>query len=109
MRTSVKYLLSQHASTEITDHIKNTPLILAASNGHLKVVRLLVESGANIHAENHLHGTAMTVADAKGYADIVAFLEDAERNYESRLPFLDRLKYKFMRYLRSIGIRHDEL
>lgn len=31
-----------------------TPLILAAAEGHIEIVRLLMEKGANIEAINHV-------------------------------------------------------
>lgn len=42
----------------------DTPLHDAASNGHLKLIKLLVERGADIHAKNSKGKTPLDVASS---------------------------------------------
>ena len=46
-------------------------LLLATEEGHLEVVKFLVENGANIHADNY---GALRVASQNGHLEVVKFL-----------------------------------
>jgi len=48
---------------------------LAAQNGHLKVVKLLIEKGADINAKNAYTETALCLAKSDNHRDIAAILE----------------------------------
>jgi serine/threonine-protein phosphatase 6 regulatory ankyrin repeat subunit B len=50
------------------------PLAMAAWNGHLGVVTLLVERGANIHASGYEGNTAMHYAATMGHEEVLALL-----------------------------------
>ena len=51
-----------------------TPLVLAAWNGHLHLVKKLLDLGADIHARQEDHNTALMLAAVEGHMDIVRLL-----------------------------------
>ena len=51
-----------------------TPLHVAAKNGHLDVVELLISHGADMNAEYFVGETALQIAKGKGYDEIVSLL-----------------------------------
>lgn len=55
----------------------NSPLYLAAANGHTRIVTMLLESGA---AVNGTHGSPLYAAAGNGYVDIVKLLLKAGAN-----------------------------
>ena len=67
-------LLQNGADFEAKNENKSTPLILAAVNGHLKVVEKLIQSGADINAENKSQDTALHFAADKGHFEIAELL-----------------------------------
>ncbi|MBO4707914.1 MAG: ankyrin repeat domain-containing protein [Elusimicrobiaceae bacterium] len=58
------------------DRDNGTPLMRAAYNGHLKVVKLLIDKGADINIQNEAGSTALMKAAYKGYFEIVKLLID---------------------------------
>ncbi|OUM61687.1 hypothetical protein PIROE2DRAFT_26240, partial [Piromyces sp. E2] len=46
----------------------------ACKNGHIDVVKYLVEQGANIHQENYNYDTPLYIACKNGHEDIVKYL-----------------------------------
>ncbi|MBT8476854.1 MAG: ankyrin repeat domain-containing protein [Alphaproteobacteria bacterium] len=61
-----------------------TPLHLASSGGHLALVELLVERGANLEAGNGAVGTPLHSAAQADRTDVVVFLHDAGANPAAR-------------------------
>jgi ankyrin repeat protein len=55
-------------------------LILAAKQGDLKAVELLVKWGALVEAEDAIGMTAAMWASQNGYTDVVEFLSTVDRN-----------------------------
>ena len=48
----------------------------AAGNGHLEIVKILAENGANIDAENKYDNTPLIWAALNGHFEVVRFLQD---------------------------------
>jgi ankyrin repeat protein len=63
--------------------MRHRPLAMAAWNGHLGVVRLLIERGANVNATGARGRRALTYAAQRGHAEVVALLlrEGANANF----------------------------
>lgn len=55
---------------------RRTPLIEAAANGHLDVVRLLVENGADVNLKGEAWEGPLHFAAERGHVEIVQFLLD---------------------------------
>ena len=53
----------------------NTPLMLAAKNGHTNCCRLLIDLGANVHAHNRYNQTAIDLAASAEHLGTVAALK----------------------------------
>ncbi|RAH65578.1 ankyrin repeat domain-containing protein, partial [Aspergillus aculeatinus CBS 121060] len=51
-----------------------TPLMRAAKGGHLAIVRLLVDAGANLEAQNRSQMTPLMLVAANGHRDVLQFL-----------------------------------
>lgn len=58
----------------------DTPLGSSASNGHMAVVRLLVENGADPYYPNEAGINALDIAIAAGHGDIASYLKQAKEN-----------------------------
>jgi ankyrin repeat protein len=76
----LKKLLERGAVLNCMDHHGQTCLMQAVLSGHQDVVKLLVDSGADLTACNVYHNTALDLALAKdfqvrGMLEIVMFLE----------------------------------
>ena len=57
-----------------------TPLIAASSEGHLEIVKLLIDSKADISAKDKDETSSLMAAAAKGHTDIVEALLKAGAN-----------------------------
>jgi ankyrin repeat protein len=54
--------------------VNRTPLIMAAERGHVGMVRLLLERGADVHAGSEYGTTALHEAAAGGHEEVVSIL-----------------------------------
>jgi serine/threonine-protein phosphatase 6 regulatory ankyrin repeat subunit B len=70
----IQLLDADPALLEREDHHGERPLTLAAHYGHLGVVSLLVERGADINVTGHGGNTALDCAAMGGHEDVVALL-----------------------------------
>ena len=57
--------------------IQPTPLIAASSRGHVELVQLLLESGANLNVPDVNKRTALSYASEKGHVEVVRLLLSA--------------------------------
>jgi ankyrin repeat protein len=61
----------------LTAHPSCIPLTCAAQQGHAEIVRLLLDSGADVSARDDSHMTALQWAREKGHGDVVSMLKGA--------------------------------
>ena len=54
-----------------------TALMRAAYSGHLEVVKLLLEAGADLNSKGSDEKTALTMAKERGHVEVVDFLDKA--------------------------------
>lgn len=55
-------------------------LLYASGNGHLEIVKLLIEDGANVNLQNGFDSTALHAAASRGYDEIVLLLLEKGAN-----------------------------
>jgi ankyrin repeat protein len=80
----VQLLLKAGADKDATNNLGYTPLIVAAENGSARVVKLLLDAGADIEATERNNGyNALTLAAEYGYVDVVKLLLDAGADKEA--------------------------
>lgn len=70
----VKTLLEKGVKVDDRDPGQNTALILAAENGYLQIVQLLLAHGADIHAKNIRGETPLSAAAREKHPAVVDFL-----------------------------------
>lgn len=67
------------------DNYGNTPLHLAAGNGHVDMTKALLDRGASLEIHNHVANfSALHVAASKGYKEVVALLLAKGSRLETR-------------------------
>lgn len=72
---SARILLEERCLREIRDDNNLTPLITAVNNRHIKLVEILLESGANVNSANGRYSsTALQAASVNGDTNIVKLL-----------------------------------
>ena len=73
----MRVLIERGADIKARDQQGNSPLIVAAGNGWVDVVRVLVEKGADITAKNNAGSTPLLIASANGKSQVVEYLAKA--------------------------------
>jgi NAD-dependent deacetylase sirtuin 2 len=53
-----------------------TPLVIAASKGNLRIVKLLLDAGADVNAKTYMDQTALYVSSNNGFSNVVNILLD---------------------------------
>lgn len=108
---STKYLIEIGAEVDCLAPANfRTPLLTAASSGHINIVSYLLANGANINAKDSMAANALILASTKGNLDMIKFLVEKgidthaimDGGYNARDMAKGR---KVKKYLREIGIK----
>jgi ankyrin repeat protein len=76
----VQLLIEKGADVNAASKDEWTALLLAASGGHVDVVKMLLAHQADLKARNRLGETALEVAELRGHREVARLLrEEAER------------------------------
>jgi hypothetical protein len=78
--------LANGVPVDVTNELGETPLLLAAANGHGEIVKLLLLSRANPALPDRLGQTPLDAARTKGHADIADILRRNSRATDSTSP-----------------------
>lgn len=100
----VQVLINSGANLEIANDRTNfrTPLVRAAAHGHIQIVRMLLDAGANIHGSEGSYYSPLQEAANGGYSEIVKMLIKAGADVnESRDISLDTSLH--------LALRHGDL
>ncbi|KTD74041.1 ankyrin repeat domain-containing protein [Legionella tucsonensis] len=73
---ALKFFPEEFAA-EVTDNQGNTPLMVAAGRGNLKIIEYLLEKGCDLHRKNNIGENAATLAAGNGQLEILEFLDNA--------------------------------
>ena len=83
-KDSVVFQLRRGADINGTDDRGRTPLMLAASRGHVELCRLLIEAGADLALVDAEGLDALQIATNKGSHELVEIVKCASDNAPSR-------------------------
>lgn len=75
---TITTLLTNGAYVNSRSPANQTPLMIAAQNGHLSAVRALIKGGANPFSLDNSGKTSADLAEASGYTDVTDFLLDPD-------------------------------
>ncbi len=73
----IEPLIDYGAETDLIQSntgLYSTPLLLATEKGHLNIVKILLQRGANPNQQNYYHNTALHIAAYKNYYQICQIL-----------------------------------
>jgi hypothetical protein len=97
-KTKIFFKCSNDNCTD-DDVYRNTPLIYAARYGHVEVVRVLLEGGANIESATACWTTAVHLAAYSGHLDVCRLLLD----WEAKVEPLNKWQYTPLHYAAMWG------
>lgn len=67
------------------DSLGYTALMYASMNGHMEIVKLLLENGADTSIKNNDGKTALILAFENNHIDIVDLIEEFDTEYTPRI------------------------
>ncbi|KAL5510667.1 hypothetical protein EMCRGX_G006253, partial [Ephydatia muelleri] len=80
---TVRRLLTEgRMDVNVTDEDDQSPLFISCLNGHLDIVKTLIEAGANINKATKKGGSSLGAASYKGHLNIVKTLIEAGANLD---------------------------
>jgi len=74
MEIMLKYYLRENMDVDLCDKNRWTSLMHGTWEGHIEVVKLLVENQANLNFQNDMQNTPLALAAIKGHSTLVDFL-----------------------------------
>ncbi|MBN2736932.1 MAG: ankyrin repeat domain-containing protein [Spirochaetales bacterium] len=74
----VREYIKGQGDINVRDSYNMTPLILAADQGRLEIVKLLLESTADINAQDKMGQTALHLAAGRNFTSIIKLLLQAK-------------------------------
>jgi ankyrin repeat protein len=77
--SNVARLLLEHGAdinAKATTHFDGTPLHLAAEQGRVEIVHVLLQNGADVSMKDDRGRTALQVASDRGHAEVVKLLSE---------------------------------
>ena len=85
-RAAALRLIQKGANPNLAGADGTTPVMWAATNDDVELVRALVKAGANVNAKNHFGTTALTEASIIGSAPVINVLVKAGADPNTRNP-----------------------
>lgn len=70
-------MLEYKVDVDIADNDGETPLLKACQNGHLEIIKLLLENGAEVNKAKRNGATPLFAANSGGHNEVVEFLLSA--------------------------------
>jgi len=68
---------AQNIAVNLQNDKGETALMFASERGHTRIVKLLIEAGADVNIQDHINHTALMVASCNGHAKIIKILIEA--------------------------------
>lgn len=96
-------LASKMATVAVTSSDGSTPLMAAASIGHLEIVNILLAAGCNPYNENKANFNALKVAESKKFPDVV----NAIKEYMDSHPDLENKVMDTKSTIDDAAIKHE--
>ncbi|ORY61608.1 ankyrin repeat-containing domain protein, partial [Pseudomassariella vexata] len=84
---TLRRLLIQEVSPEFTNIEGETPLWIAAAEGHRDIVELFIKAGADLNFQDENGQTAVSIARENGHEGVVRILEQSTMRLEGTAKY----------------------